>query len=57
LYWTQKDSTIFTPSQVIVKSPKGILIGQGIKTKQDFSRFEILKPSGRVTIDKSEEIN
>ncbi len=57
LYWNQKDSSIFTPAQVIVKSPDGTFLGEGIKTKQDFSRYEILKPRGKIKIEKKEEIN
>ncbi len=57
LYWNQKDSSIFTPAQVIVKGPDGTFLGEGIKTKQDFSRYEILKPRGKINIEKKEEIN
>lgn len=57
LYWNQKDSSIFTPAQVIVKGPDGTFLGEGIKTKQDFSRYEILKPRGKIKIEKKEEIN
>jgi LPS export ABC transporter protein LptC len=57
LYWNQKDSSIFTPAQVIVKAPDGIFIGEGFKTKQDFSHYEILKPRGKIKIDKQQEIN
>lgn len=47
LFWNQKDSTIFTSANVVVHSPDGILFGEGIKTKQDFSEYEFLKPSGK----------
>ncbi len=57
LYWNQKDSSIFTPAQVIVKEPDGVFYGEGLKTKQDFSRYEILKPRGKIKIKKEEEIN
>lgn len=56
LYWRQKDSTIYTPKKVYVFSPKGRFMGEGLKTKQDFSRYEILKPQGNVLIDKEEEL-
>lgn len=52
LIWNQKDSTIYSVSQVIVKTPKGNLYGSGIKTKQDFSLYEILKPRGRILLEK-----
>lgn len=47
LFWNQKDSTIYTSANVVVHSPDGILFGEGIKTKQDFSEYEFLKPSGK----------
>lgn len=52
LYWNRKDSSIYTSSNVIVRSPKGILYGEGIVTKQDFSFYEFLKPSGKINFDK-----
>ena len=57
LYWNQKDSSIFTPAQVIVKASDGVFLGEGLKTKQDFSRYEILKPRGKIKINKEQEIN
>ena len=56
LYWQQKDSMIFTPKRVYIFSPKGKFMGEGLKTKQDFSRYEILKPQGNVVIEKEEEL-
>lgn len=52
LFWNQKDSSIYTTSNVVVRSPKGILFGDGIRTKQDFSYYEFLKPSGTINFDK-----
>lgn len=52
LYWNQKDSSIYTNSDVIVRSPKGLLFGKGIQTKQDFSYYEFLKPYGKFNLDK-----
>jgi LPS export ABC transporter protein LptC len=58
LYWNQKDSSIYSLSQVIVRSPKGIVIGkEGIRTKQDFSKYELLKPEGKIELEKELEIN
>jgi len=56
LYWQQKDSMIYTPKRVYIFSPKGKFMGEGLKTKQDFSRYEILKPQGNVVIEKQEEL-
>jgi LPS export ABC transporter protein LptC len=52
LFWNQKDSSIYTTSNVVVRSPQGILFGEGISTKQDFSYYEFLKPSGKFNFDK-----
>lgn len=52
LFWNQKDSTIYTTSNVIVRSPKGILYGKGIKTQQDFSEYEFLQPYGKINFDE-----
>ncbi len=52
LYWNQKDSSIYTLSNVVVRSPKGVLFGDGIRTKQDFSEYEFLKPYGKINFDK-----
>ena len=56
LFWNQKDSSIYSRSSVIVRSPKGKVFGEGIKTKQDFSSYVLLKPVGSWQIDKNETI-
>ncbi len=56
LFWNQKDSSIYSLSQVIIKSPKGIVLGDGIKTNQNFSKYELLKPSGKIELEKELEI-
>ena len=52
LYWNQKDSSIYTTSNVVVRSPEGVLYGDGIRTKQDFSEYEFLKPYGKFNFGK-----
>ena len=54
LTWNKRDSTIRTDKQVVVRSPKELLTGRGLKTKQDFSYFEILNPTGRLNLKKEE---
>ncbi|MDB3905599.1 LPS export ABC transporter periplasmic protein LptC [Crocinitomicaceae bacterium] len=54
LTWNKKDSTIRTNNHVVVSSPKELLTGKGLITKQDFSYFEILNPTGRLNINKEE---
>jgi LPS export ABC transporter protein LptC len=55
LYWNQIDSTIYSKSSVKVRSPKGTLFGEGIRTKQDFSKYEIIKPVGKFQLDNELE--
>lgn len=56
LFWNQKDSSIYSKTAVIVRSPKGKLFGKGIRTKQDFSNYVILEPVGSWQIDKNQTI-
>ena len=51
LFWNQKDSTIYSKSSVKVRSPKGTLFGEGIRTKQDFSKYELIKPVGKFQLE------
>ncbi len=52
LTWNKKDSTIQTQDHVKVSSPKELLTGKGLVTKQDFSYFEILNPTGKINLNK-----
>ena len=54
LTWNKKDSTIRTDNHVVVSSPQELLTGKGLVTKQDFSYFEILNPTGRLNLKKEE---
>lgn len=51
LNWNRKDSSVFTNSSVVVRSRKGALYGDGIRTKQDFSSYEFIRPRGEIDID------
>jgi len=53
LDWRQKDSLIYTTSKVTIKTPEAILYGTGIKTKQDFTYYQFLKPKGKIDLKKS----
>lgn len=57
LIWNQKDSAIFTSKSVIVRTPGGLLFGDGIRTQQDFSSYEFIKPRGRIDFDKENKEN
>ncbi len=52
LIWNQKDSVIYTDKNVIVRSPKGVVFGKGIRTTQDFSHYTFYKPTGKINTDK-----
>jgi LPS export ABC transporter protein LptC len=52
LNWNQKDSIIYSDKSVVVKTATGILYGQGVRTKQDFSTYSFLRPTGRINLDK-----
>ena len=54
LFWNQKDSTIFTEKSVVIKTPQAILFGQGVRTKQDFSTHEFMKPTGTIDLGKND---
>lgn len=51
LYWNRSDSAVYTDKMVMIRTPKALLFGKGIKTKQDFSYYEFLKPEGRIDIN------
>jgi len=53
LDWRQKDSLIYTSSKVTIKTPEAIFYGTGIKTKQDFTYYQFLKPKGKIDLKKS----
>ena len=54
LYWNRADSTIYTDKMVMVRTPKSLLFGTGIRTKQDFSTYTFLKPQGQIDINEKE---
>jgi len=53
LYWNQKDSTIFTDKMVMIRTPKSLLFGTGVRTRQDFSSYTFLKPRGKIDIEEN----
>jgi len=52
LIWTKADSSIYTNKAVIVRNPQGVLFGDGIRSKQDFSTYVFLRPKGKMDFDK-----
>jgi LPS export ABC transporter protein LptC len=53
LQWRKKDSLIYTNDKVTIRTPEAILYGTGIKTKQDFSYYQFLKPKGKIDLKKT----
>ena len=51
-FLNRRDSTIYTDKMVTIRTPKALLFGKGIKTKQDFSYYEFLQPQGKILINK-----
>ena len=50
LFWNQKDSSIFTNKSVIIRTPDALFFGKGVRTKQDFSSYEFIKPEGKIDL-------
>ena len=53
LHWRKKDSLIYTNDKVTIRTPQAIMYGTGIKTKQDFSYYQFLKPKGKIDLKKA----
>ena len=54
LFWNQKDSTIYTYKNVVVRTPKDVLYGRGIRSKHTFNedKFQFFEPYGEVDVSK-----
>lgn len=55
LFWNQKDSTIFTDKLVTIRTPEALFYGKGVRTKQDFSTYEFIKPQGKIRIKNKQD--
>jgi LPS export ABC transporter protein LptC len=55
LFWESKKELVYTSKFVRIETEGEILMGEGLRAKQDFSWWQILK--GRGTIDLNEETN
>jgi LPS export ABC transporter protein LptC len=54
LFWNQKDSTIFTDKQVTIRTPEALFFGKGVRTRQDFSSYEFIKPQGKIALKNTQ---
>lgn len=52
LIWDQNEQKIYTNSFVKITTQNEIITGDGLKGKQDFSEWTILKPRGIIQIEK-----
>ncbi|MES2589268.1 MAG: LPS export ABC transporter periplasmic protein LptC [Bacteroidota bacterium] len=50
LFWNQKDSAIFTDKAVVIRTPDALFFGKGVRTKQDFSSYQFIKPQGKINL-------
>jgi LPS export ABC transporter protein LptC len=53
LHWNRKDSTIYSDKPVIIRTEDALFFGEGVRTKQDFSSYEFIRPTGKINLDKS----
>lgn len=51
LHFHTQHKSIFTNRQVIIHSKDGVLLGDGIKTNQDFKRYDFMRPRGKLTLN------
>lgn len=54
LVWDQKKEVIYSNKFVKITSEDGVIFGDGLEAKQDFSKRKILNPSGEIEV-KDEE--
>jgi len=50
LFWNPKEETFFTDKFVTIQSDGEIHTGEGLTASQDFSYYQILKPSGTLNV-------
>lgn len=52
LYWDKRKAEIFTDKFVKITTPDEVLMGQGLRANQDFSKYKILKPTGIINLNE-----
>ncbi|WP_242926313.1 LPS export ABC transporter periplasmic protein LptC [Pontibacter vulgaris] len=50
LYWDKRKAEIYTDKFVKITTPDEVLMGQGLRANQDFSKYKILKPTGIINL-------
>lgn len=51
LFWDPSHESIYTDKFVRIESENQILLGEGLKAKQDFSSYNLLKMTGEITME------
>lgn len=54
LHWNPPIKKIYTDKFVRIQTPEEILTGNGLESREDFSNYKILKPTGIFSVDQSE---
>jgi LPS export ABC transporter protein LptC len=54
LIWNQAIRKFFTEKNVSITTPTHIIFGKGMEANQDFSQYQITKPTGMVRVSKAE---
>ena len=49
LYWDERYREIYTDTTVKITTPKEIINGVGLRAKQDFSQYKIMRPTGIIS--------
>ncbi|HEX8547974.1 MAG TPA: LPS export ABC transporter periplasmic protein LptC [Cytophagaceae bacterium] len=52
LHWDPITKDIYTDKFVRIETPEEVLTGQGLKSKEDFNNYKILKPTGIFSLDQ-----
>jgi len=53
LFWNEKKEIVFTDKFVRIEKDGEIHMGDGLKAKQDFSEYTILKSRGNISLDEN----
>jgi LPS export ABC transporter protein LptC len=52
LFWSPNDESFYTEKFVTILSDGEVHTGEGLKANQDFSSYQILKPSGTINLNE-----
>lgn len=57
LFWNPKEEKVYTNKFVTIRSEDEVHTGEGLIANQDFDNYQIMKPTGTIIIEESNEIN